>query len=455
MDVVEPAAQPVGANFPANKALTRALAVTPRYAFFAIVLLTAINTVSSIDQRVINVVAESIRNELHLADWQIGMMTGFAFALFYGMLGFPIARIADRSSRPLVIVSSLAIWSGFTAIASMAMNFTQLFLCRLGVGVGAAGGYPSSQSLIADYAPPEKRASALAAWALGVPLGALFGFALGGLVADRFGWRAAFLVAGAPGLLLAIIAGFTLKETRSRLRDDVAAAKANQPSIRKLIALLLTKRTYWVLIATLALKMINTFGLQAFVVSFFLRAHKAGVVALAAGVGLKSMGFLGVTIGLISGVFGAISILLGGWIADRSAAKDIRNTMYAPAYGGLLAMPFTIAALLIHNTILALAIFSIPYLLNGFGYGPVFSVMQGIVPPNLRATSTALALFLEILIGQALGPVLVGLMSDHFASTLGAADGLRWSLICSSCLAIPCAMLYLAARKTMREDIES
>ena len=212
--------------------------VSPRYAFYAIVLLTIINIVASIDQRVVSVVAEMYRNQLHLADWQIGMMTGLAFAMFYAALGFPIARIADRGSRPVVIVWSLAVWSAFTVLSSGATNFLQLFLCRMGVGVGEAGCNPPAQSLIADYSPRGKRASALAMWSMGVPLGALFGFALGGLVADRYGWRATFLVAGMPGLVLAVLAGFTLKETRSRLRVDVRAAKVNQPKFRQVLGLL-------------------------------------------------------------------------------------------------------------------------------------------------------------------------------------------------------------------------
>jgi MFS family permease len=429
--------------------------VSGRYALYAVILLTVINVVASIDQRVINVLAETIRNELHLRDWQIGMMSGLAFAMFYAALGFPIARLADRGNRPAVIVSSLVVWSAFTALSSRALNFTQLFLCRVGVGVGEAGCNPPSQSLIADYAPQPRRASSLAIWSSGVPLGALLGFALGGLVADRFGWRTAFLVAGTPGLVLALIAAFTLKETRSRLRADVAAAKANQPSLPELARVLRTKRTYWMLLLNTAVKMINTYGLQAFVVSFFMRAHTASVHHLAASVGLKSTGFLGVTVGLISGVCGAASIYLGGFIADRAAKKDIRNTMLAPAYGGLLAMPLTFVALYAHDVGLALGLLSVAYLLNGFGYGPVNSVMQGIVPSNMRAMSTSVALFLEILIGQAAGPVMVGLLSDFLASHFGSAGGLRLSLMCSSALAVPCAYLYLAARKTMREDLVS
>jgi MFS family permease len=448
--VVEKSALPAGA--PAAPAQAPSSAT---YAFYIVVLLTFINITASIDRRVINIVAEPIRNELHLADWQIGMMAGLAFAIFYGALGFPIARLTDRGDRRLIISGSLAVWSAFTALSGTAANFVQLFLYRMGVGIGEAGSYPPAQTLIMDYVPKEKRSSAMAFWSMGVPLGTLFGFPLGALVADHYGWRAAFFVVGVPGLLLAVITYFTMRETRSLLRDDLRAAKASQPSWGAMMKVLATKRTYWILLVNTAVKMINTYGLQAFVVSFFLRAHKHSVAVAAASLGLKSLGFLGITIGVISGVCGAISILLGGFIADRSAAKDIRNTMLAPAYGGLVALPLTIMALSIHNVWLALACFSIPYLLNGFGYGPVTAVMQGVVPSNMRATSSAMALFLEILIGQAAGPVLVGLMSDWFAHSLGAAEGLRWSLICSSCLAIPCAVLYLAARKTMREDMES
>ena len=426
------------------------------YTRYALWLLLVIYSFNFLDRQVINILAEPIKQDLNLKDWQLGMMSGFAFAIFYTVLGVPIARLAERRNRPLIIAGALAAWSAFTVLCGMAQNFVQLILFRIGVGVGEAGCTPPAHSLISDYTPKEKRASALAFYSMGVPLGSLLGMAMGGIIADAYGWRVAFFIAGAPGILLAVIVAFTLRETRSTLAHDVAAAKAIQPSFAEGMKLLAGKRTFWLLAFAAALKSFISYGHAPFTASYFLRNHGPEVAELASRLGLQSVGFLGLAIGLISGIFGAISSLIGGWIADKTAAGDVRNIVLAPAIAVTISVPVFIAALLVDSVPLALTILIVPYLLNYFWYGPVYSTVQGIVPPNMRATAAAILLLIVNLIGLGLGPLAVGIASDIFAGPMGMgeAEGIRWALISAACVGLLSGVLFLMARKTIREDLE-
>ena len=431
-------------------------ALPKAYTRYALWLLLVIYIFNFLDRQVINILAEPIKQDLNLKDWQLGMMSGFAFAIFYTVLGVPIARLAERRNRPLIIAGALAAWSAFTVLCGMAQNFVQLILFRIGVGVGEAGCTPPAHSLISDYTPKEKRASALAFYSMGVPLGSLLGMAMGGIIADAYGWRVAFFIAGAPGILLAVIVAFTLRETRSTLAHDVAAAKAIQPSFAEGMKLLAGKRTFWLLAFAAALKSFISYGHAPFTASYFLRNHGPEVAELASRLGLQSVGFLGLAIGLISGIFGAISSLIGGWIADKTAAGDVRNIVLAPAIAVTISVPVFIAALLVDSVPLALTILIVPYLLNYFWYGPVYSTVQGIVPPNMRATAAAILLLIVNLIGLGLGPLAVGIASDIFAGPMGMgeAEGIRWALISAACVGLLSGVLFLMARKTIREDLE-
>ena len=431
--------------------------ITTSYRRYALSLMLGIYVLNFLDRQVINILAEPIKRDLTLADWQIGMMSGLAFALFYTVLGVPIARFAETRNRPQIIAGALTIWSGFTALCGVAQNFVQLCLFRIGVGVGEAGCTPPAHSLITDYVPREKRASALAFYSMGVPLGSLIGMAMGGVIADAYGWRVAFLVAGLPGVVFALVTFFTLKETRSRLKADGVAASAAQPRFGQAMKHLAGKRTFWLLALAAALKSFISYGQAPFVASFFLRNHPDQVAALAASFNLQSVGFLGLALGIISGICGAISSILGGWIADKTAAGDVRNSVLAPGLAVLVSVPVFIFALQVSDARLALAILIIPYLLNYFWYGPVYGTTQGIVPPNMRATAAAVLLLVINLIGLGLGPLAVGLLSDYVAVGLkmGPADGIRWALILASCFGVLSAGLFWMARKTIAQDMES
>lgn len=433
-----------------------AVAIRPAYSNYVLALLLLIYVLNNLDRQVINILAEPIKHELHLADWQVGIMSGISFALIYTILAVPVARLAEYGRRPTIIAGAVAIWCGFTALSSVAQSFVQLCLCRFGVGVGEAGGVPPSQSLISDYFPKEKRSSALGLYAMGVPIGGLIGMAFGGLVADAFGWRSAFLMAGAPGLVLVALTALTMKETRSNLAAHAAAAKAAQPPVLQAFRFLASKPTFWCLTFGVGFKVMFTDGQGPFLASFFLRNHAEAIASLAAGFGLKPVGLLGVGIGVINGVFGAFSAWLGGVIADRAAAKDMRNVVIAPALALAIAAPAYIAALHVDSIEMAALLLMVQSFMNVFWAGPVYATLHGIVPPNLRATATACSIFFINLMGIGAGPMVVGALSDLFAGPvgLGEAAGLRAALDCAALLSLIGVGFYLYARRTIVADME-
>ena len=331
-DAVAPAA-PKSAASP--EAAAQAQPFSRAYTRYAMGLLLGIYIVNFLDRQVVNILAEPIKNDLGLADWQLGLMSGLAFALFYTVLGVPIARAAERHNRPIIIAASVGAWSAFTALCGAAQNFVQLVLARIGVGVGEAGCTPPAHSLIADYVPKEKRASALAFYSMGTPLGGLFGLILGGLIADAFGWRWAFLVAGLPGVVFALLAWLTLKEPRKQLAAHARQVQAAQVSLRETLQALAGKPTFWCIAFAAAIKAFIGYGHAPFTASFFLRNHGDDIAGLAASVGdvlgyeLKSVGFLGIALGLMSGIGGTLGSWLGG--LDR---RQVRRPRPARLHGG-------------------------------------------------------------------------------------------------------------------------
>lgn len=447
---VDPIAPPVTSAVSASP-------YSPAYTRYAMFLLLGIYIVNFLDRAVVNILAEPIKNDLGLADWQLGLMSGLAFAIFYTVLGIPIARLAERKNRPIIIGTAVAVWSGFTALSGMANNFAQLVLFRIGVGVGEAGCTPPAHSLIADYVPKEKRASALAFYSMGTPLGGLLGLVMGGLVADAYGWRAAFLVAGAPGILFALLCWFTLKEPRKLMAQHSAAIQSTQVTFGETLKYLAKKKTFWLIALGAAIKAFIGYGHAPFTASFFLRVHGEEVKALAESFGLQSIGFLGLALGLMGGTAGAISAYLGGQIADKYAKSDLRGYVVVPAFASLLAVPVYILAVSVPSASVALWILVINGLMGSLWYGPVYAIGQSVVPPHMRATTSAILLFTINLIGLGLGPLAVGILSDVMSNGfgMGSAQGVRWALMISTCFGFVAFALFWIARKTIREDMVS
>lgn len=399
-----------------------------------------------IDRQIVNILAEPIRRDLGLSDTQIGLMTGIAFAAFYTFLGIPIARYADRPStnRVGLIAGALVIWSGMTALCGQAQSFVQLLFARIGVGVGEAGCTPSAHSLIADLAPPEKRASAMAFYALGIPVGTLLGMLIGGTLADAYGWRTAFVVVGLPGILLAGVVILLLRDPR-RAGEAMRAASTAPPrktlSNREALAEILGSRAFVLLLAAGSSAAFLSYGKATWTTIFFQRTH--GLTA----------GETGFWFGIWGGVAAIVGTLAGGWLADRFGRINRRHVLTAPAIGFALAVPLSIAAYFMTDWRWALALLMIPTALNALYYGPTYSSAQGLVKPEARAMASAVLLFSQNLIGLGLGPLFFGMLSDWIKPAAGA-DSVRWVLYGAAVIGFVPAWFFWRTSLRLNEELD-
>ena len=429
MSVVDTSATPVSA------AGTAQPVQATRY---ALALLTIIYTLNFVDRQIINILAESIKLELSLSDAQLGLLTGVSFALFYTVLGLPIARLADRASRTGIISIAVFTWSFMTCLCGMTQSFVQLLLARTGVAAGESGCTPPAHSLISDWFPPERRASALATYSLGIPLGTLCGMALGGWIGHSLGWRAAFFVAGLPGILIAAIAWFVLKEPPRRVAP---VAAAERPSMAAVLAELSRSKALWCIAIGMALLSLLGYGQAAFLGSFYLRVHEI------------SLDRLGLALGLVLGLGGIVGVWAGGLIADRHGRSDPASFVTLPAIGSLVAWPFAVGAFLCEPIWLSFAFLAIATALNSLWLGPAFAAVQMLVRPDTRAVAVAAVTLVLTLIGLGAGPVLVGLLSDAMAAQLSPGEALRFSLLSTTPLGAVAAVILLYARKAIRREL--
>lgn len=435
----------------------RARSMAGAYRAYALGILFVVYALSFVDRQVVIILAESIKRDLHLADWQIGMMSGFAFATLYTILGLPIARLAEYTSRPRIIATAIATWSVFTMLCGAAQNFLYMVAARIGVGIGEAGCTPPAISLIADYYPKEGRAGAISIYISGASFGALLGMGIGGLVADHWGWRIAFVVVGAPGVFLALIAGMTLVEPR----DGAATATAGQgdapTGFWDVIRYLFNKRSFVFIVAAQCSKAFLLYGLSAFYGALFLRMHGAELGAIGAPFGMQAASVLGIVLGLSFGGGGALGSILGGILADRFAKRDMRALVMIPALSAAFTAPLQIWSFSSSSVVVALFTLGVVSVIDGSGFGPPYSAIQGLVPQRMRATATAIALFGQNLIGLGLGPLTVGLASDLFAQQhhRGVGPGLQLSMALFACLGYVPAYLFWKCGKRLREETES
>ncbi|GGD98274.1 MFS transporter [Polymorphobacter glacialis] len=397
-----------------------------------------------LDRQIVTILAEPIKRDLGLSDTQLGLMTGLAFALFYALLGIPIARYADRphSNRVGIISVSLVMWSAMTALCGMAQNFSQLLVARVGVGVGEAGCTPAAHSLISDMVPVERRASAIAFYGLGISIGGLMGMILGGFLADTIGWRRAFLFVGAPGVLLAIFVWFALRDPRGG--SIAVALRAKAPSVPQLTARaalreVFSSRAYVMLAIAGGLVAFLSYGKGVWAAIFFIRTH-----------GLTP-GQTGLWLGLVAGIAALIGTWAGGWIADRYGRTNRRHMLTAPAVGLAVAAPILFLAYNATDWRMALVLLFVPTVLNALYYGPTYAIAQQLVRPEARAMATAIMVFAQNLIGLGLGPLFFGMMSDYFKPMAGE-ESVRWVLYGASWLGlIPAFFFWRASLHLNRE----
>lgn len=401
-----------------------------------------------LDRQIVNILAEPIKADLGLSDTALGLLAGPAFAVFYALLGIPIARYADRpgTNRVRLIALSLTIWSAMTALCGFAQNFVQLLLARIGVGVGEAGCTPAAHSLIADSVAPEKRSSAIAFYGLGVPIGTLLGLIIGGIVNDLYGWRVALMLVGAPGLLLALVVLWVMREPRHAVSaaDAAAAAQAAGPALttREAMKEIFASRAFvYILIAASATAFLS-YGKSLWTISFFIRTH--GLSTTEAGLSMA----------VVLGLAGVIGTWLGGKLADVFGARDKRHILTFPAFGMAIAAPILFLGYFVEDWRIAAALLIIPYIFNSAYYGPAYGCVQGLVRPQARAVAASIMLFGQNLIGLGLGPFLFGMLSDAFAPYAGT-ESVRWVLYGAAWLGLIPAFFFWRASLRLKAELKS
>ncbi len=395
-----------------------------------------------LDRQIVNILAEPIKTDLGLTDTELGLLAGPAFAVFYALLGIPIARYADKdgTNRIRLISLALAIWSAMTAVCGLAQNFVQLLFARIGVGIGEAGCTPAAHSLISDSVEPAKRSSAIAFYGMGVPIGSLLGLIIGGIVNDLYGWRAALMLVGLPGLLLALVVLFVLREPR-HLKPvvEASAAKPVQLSTREALSEIFASRAFvYILIASSVVAFLG-YGKALWTISFFIRSH--GLSTTEAGLSMA----------VVLGVAGVFGTWLGGKVADKFGSQDKKHILTLPAYGMAVAAPVLFLGYYMENWIVAVALLIVPTILNSAYYGPAYGCVQGLVQPRARAVAASIMLFGQNLIGLGFGPFLFGVLSDALAPTYGQ-ESVRYVLYGAAWLGlIPAFFFWRASLRLSRE----
>ena len=393
-----------------------------------------------IDRQIIGVLAVPIKAELALTDRQLGLMGGIAFALFYSGLAIPIAWLADRKSRVSIIAVSVALWSAFTALCGLAQNFWQLFLARMGVGIGEAGGVAPSYALISDFYPKERRARALAFFSLGIPIGSALGVFFGGWIASHLDWRSAFLIVGLAGLPAALMVKLWVPEpVRGGFDSADGAASEPAPPFLDVVARLARTPSFWLLSFGAASGSILGYGLIFWLPSFFSRSF---------GLELAEVGWFYGSIVLVGGVAGT---WLGGWFGDRVGADNPGAYALVPAVCFLIAAPTFAFGLFAPSLTVGWILFVVGQMLALAWLGPVIAAVQHIVPPNMRATASASFLFINNLIGIGFGIFFLGFMSDRMSAAHGE-DALQYSILYGLGFYLLSAALYFLAAARLKRD---
>lgn len=411
--------------------------LAPTHVRYALGVLVLVNVVNYADRSIIGVLIEPMKRDLALSDTQIGVVTGLAFALFYAIAGIFLAHLADRSSRTRLIAISLVAWSAMTALTGAVQNFWHLLVARMGVGVGEASAIPASAALIADYHRAEQRSFAFGLFVAGAMVGIMIGSWIGGGVAHSYGWRWAFLVAGLPGLPLAYVVFRTLREP-SRGASDGIVASAHVPFVTA-VRLIVSSRTLMLMIFGYAFVVFMLFGVITWLPALLVRHHGMGLAAV------------GLWFGAAVGLGTAAGALIGGQVTNRLAARDLAWMTRLPIALLLLMWPLYELAIFAPTAHGALAMFALVAAVGGAAYGPLGAAVQTVLPPAIRATGHSLNGFVSSVVGVGGGPLLVGIVSDRYQTTLGEGPALQRGLAIAVCAAlIGVLLVWLGHRKFVR-----
>lgn len=385
-----------------------------------------------LDRQILAILAIPIKGELGLTDQQLALLMGLAFAVFYTGLGVPVAALAERTGRARVLTRALALWSAFTALCGTVTGFWPLFLCRMGVGIGEAGGVAPAHSLIADLFPQEQRGRALALYSFGIPIGSALGFLFGGLIARQVSWRWAFVVVGVLGLLLAPV-------FHRVVREPERSSRPGGSGLAETVGLLRRKRSFWLLALGAASASICGYGVASWLPTFLVRSMKF------------DLGEVSVFLAAVHLVGGLAGVWAGGALGDRLARGDRSKYPLIPAVAFLLALPVFLAGMnstwVPHTFVLLL----IPQALNMAWLGPVLAAVQALVPASMRATASAAFLFINNLVGLGFGTFFFGFMSDQLRPTYGD-ESMRYAIYSGLGFYVLAAVLLVMASRTLARD---
>jgi MFS family permease len=387
-----------------------------------------------LDRQILGILAEPIKADLHLTDTEFGAIGGLAFALLYSVLGLPLAYLADRTSRSGVIAASVAVWSAFTALCGTATGYLQLFLYRLGVGIGEAGGVAPSYALIADYFPPERRARALAIYSLGIPLGLAGGSLVGAYLAHWVGWRSAFLVMGVAGLILAPVLRYFVRDL-----PKASAPASKAAPIAEVFPILARKPSFWLLAFASSSSSLIGYALALWTPAVIMRSF--GLELVPTGQFLSSLLLIGGTAGVFA----------GGWLADRLGTTEKAWYARLPAIAWVVSTLAWAAGLMAPNLWVAWPLLLVGNAVNILWLGPVITAVQHLAPARMRSTASGSFLLINNLIGLGVGPLLIGRVSDALKSSYGA-DALRAAAVGGTIFYLLAAILMFFAAKRLRND---
>jgi len=413
-----------------------------RYRNYVLFLLMVVYIFNFIDRQILVILQESIKAELLLSDKQLGLLSGFTFAVFYVVCGIPIARWADRYNRVNIVSASIAIWSAMTAISGFAGSFLQLLAARVGVGVGEAGASPPSHSIISDYFPHEERGRALSFYSIGIYIGILFGFLAGGWINQYFGWRVAFLVVGAPGLLLAIIVKLTLREPLRGQMDQGDHSRVPEGHLIADLKRLWALRSFRYAAFGAGFNAFLGYGGLNFMPSFAIRLYDVPV------------GVVGTWLALIAGLAGAAGVYAGGHLSDHLSKRDDRWAYWVPGISTLAAGVLVVPTMLSGQQYVMWSMYVFVTLCQAMFLGPTIAMAHALVGPRYRAFASSVLFFVLNIIGLGFGPLTVGVISDALAPSIGI-ESIRWAIMSTTVAALIGSSFYLVAARYVKNDLQT
>ena len=411
---------------------------TPLYSWYVLTLLLAAYTFNWMDRYVLVILIEPIKRSLHLSDTELGLITGFAFAMIYSVAGIPIARLADRRSRRSIVALGLTVWSTMTIASGFARSALHLVCARLGVGLGESACSPSAHSLISDYFPVSRRATALSIYQLGIVLGIALGLTAGGWANELYGWRVTFMIVGAPGLLLALVIRLTLREPR-RGQSDGAAADTADYTLRDAVRLMLAKKSFLAYAIALGLCSFADTGFEMWSPAYLMRVYH------------MNTGVVGSWTGALEAPAGIIGTLAGGIVADRLGARDARWYLWAP----VISVATMMACIFMFLTVggkLVFAFYFLAMIAASSYMGPIIALTQRLMPVRMRALAASIQFLILNLLGPGAGTSTVGALNDALTPRYGDM-AVRYSIIIVQVGAVAGIALALYAASQVRSDL--